>query len=293
MTTPHDWGAETVMDVPHSDSGEGLGGRGKGRGVNETRILMTLCPPSLHPLGSKFRPFITITPDSPLHVSGIPLAIQCLAPKGYLGGRFRILRGTSVAKEHRLDPRRNGAIFLYRNVSTSIGGSYSCLYQRLVAGFWVTFRASPSIPIRVVEPPAQPEITAAPSYPAYLVGGNVTLTCAIPNRYTPAHIQFLKDSALVTNSTGIQRRFTHSVLHLTSIDTGNYTCSYQTLEYGRLLSSAPSLPVKIALTRESEFLPRRTSDDFRICLTLKERDGVNITGYKHRKLLEKVSKSVQ
>ncbi|XP_059497267.1 uncharacterized protein LOC125448464 [Stegostoma tigrinum] len=203
-----------------------------------------VCNPSL-----MLQPSIAINPDSPLHVSGMPLGIQCVAPNRYHGGRFQLLRGKSVVKQHRLEPGLNSAMFLYRNVSTGVSGTYSCLYQRLVAGFWVTFRASPSVPIRITEPPTRPEITIAPSYPAYLAGEDVTLACVIPLRYRPVRVHFLKDTALIANGTRSQRNFTHTIVNLSSADSGNYTCSYQTLEFGRLLSSPSSLPVEMALTQ--------------------------------------------
>ncbi|XP_078069583.1 scavenger receptor cysteine-rich type 1 protein M130-like isoform X2 [Mustelus asterias] len=193
------------------------------------------------------RPTISQDQNDSVHVAGSSLRITCTAPNGYAGGRFTLIKDSTTVSVHEVESNQGARSFLLSSMSRNNGGSYTCLYERDVSGTWILFTASEARQIRVIDPPAQPGISAIPAFPAYVAGETVAVKCTVPNGESTGRLQLLKGPVL--HGTSNQQSLTNTIWNITTSDVGAYTCSYQKEVSGRWLSSPLSRPLEITLTQ--------------------------------------------
>ncbi|XP_078069762.1 scavenger receptor cysteine-rich domain-containing group B protein-like [Mustelus asterias] len=93
---------------------------------------------------------ISQNPDYPAHTAGSSLGIMCTAPNGYVGGRFTLMKESNTVKVFEMVHNKISVNFIFRNISSSNGGNYSCLYEMDVSGTWISFTASDDLQISVI-----------------------------------------------------------------------------------------------------------------------------------------------
>ncbi|XP_041038235.1 uncharacterized protein LOC121274924 [Carcharodon carcharias] len=196
-------------------------------------------------------PTIALFPAYPVYVAGESITIQCTIPSGNSTGRFQLLKDSiSVTKSTTFQQPLTYSI---PNITTNNQGTYACSYQAQMSGRWIPSVLSRSIEIIVTLTPPQPTISTGPEYPVYASGEQVRITCAAPHGTSVGRFQLLKDSITITDRTSSQPSLNYPIRKITIRDEGTYVCIYQMEVSGRWITSFPSNPMRINITRMLHF----------------------------------------
>ncbi|XP_059805398.1 uncharacterized protein LOC132380536 isoform X2 [Hypanus sabinus] len=96
--------------------------------------------------------------------------------------------------------------------------------------------------------PPPPQMSLFPEYPVYVPGESITITCTAARADKAGQFQLTKDGVPLINSTGIQRKFTYHIQHVSTSRAGNYTCVMSTHVSGRWIETPASHPISIHVT---------------------------------------------
>ncbi|XP_067878173.1 uncharacterized protein [Heterodontus francisci] len=193
------------------------------------------------------QPTISTSPTHTIYVAGESVTITCALPRGYSVGRFRLRKGSTTVIDS--NTSQQSLMHLIRNVTMSNEGNYTCSYQTQVSGQWIRSSQSQPIRINVTPTPSQPTISTRPTYPVYVAGESVSITCTLPPGYSIGRFHLRKGSTTVIDSNASQRSFTHPIRNVAKSNEGSYTCSYQTLVSGRWFRSSQSQTIRITVTQ--------------------------------------------
>ncbi|XP_053121592.1 immunoglobulin superfamily member 1-like isoform X2 [Hemicordylus capensis] len=191
-------------------------------------------------------PVFSVTPKKNIYISGEFLNLTCSAPDEQLVSRILFSKGRNQPVLVATQPPQATL-----NLSLQDAGYYSCGYQIVESGREIPSLESNSISVIVTDPPPSPAFSVTPKQDVYTSGESIDLTCSAPDKYHASRILYFKDSEQIPLSDPFLPQVT---LRLSPQGAGNYSCSYQVLEYGQEIPSLESNSIHISVT-ESLLLP--------------------------------------
>ncbi|KAM9121186.1 Fc receptor-like protein 5 [Pangshura tecta] len=194
-------------------------------------------------------PQLTASPAHPVYVVGEAVALTCSIPGAPTLATVQFSKDGGELTSPLLS---NSPTLQLASVGTGHAGTYSCRYQRWESGREISSPPSGTVAISVLVPPAAPQLSVFPSYPGYMPGDSVTLTCSAPRGHMLSRIQFLKDGQNLDSQAPGPDPLHHShALRLppppppAPSHSGAYSCRYWFLESGWEIPSRPSDAVHI------------------------------------------------
>ncbi|XP_067389256.1 Fc receptor-like protein 5 [Emydura macquarii macquarii] len=199
-------------------------------------------------------PALRLSPPQPLYVTGETVTVECLIPPGpHLAQAHTLLKDG-----HPLLEKSGPPVAL--NVSPSDSGNYSCGYSVALRGRRLPSPPSRPMPLGVIDPPPQPELSVDPPTGAVSEGLPLNITCKAPGDAAERRFHFYRNgtemvpgaagSEISTTEPGTSARDS-SVLRFPRAgpdSAGEFTCAYEENVAGRWIPSPSSQAVNVTVT---------------------------------------------
>ncbi|XP_075768074.1 Fc receptor-like protein 5 isoform X2 [Pelodiscus sinensis] len=189
------------------------------------------------------KPSVSLSPDSPVYVSGDRVEIRCSAPPTAAPERFRFYQSGTVIG-HQPGNTSTWQLDLQEIGTGNATRSFSCTYEQRIQGRPVPSHTSDPVSIPVFPAPAAPSLRLIPPHPLYVTGETVTAECVAPaGPYEPRAHRLQRDEEPGAEMPGPRHNLT-----VTPSTRGRYRCEYSTELHGRRLQSPPSPSVVLEVT---------------------------------------------
>ncbi|XP_072471552.1 immunoglobulin superfamily member 1-like [Notamacropus eugenii] len=220
------------------------------RGSEPSEALELVVTGSLPKPSLSARPSLLVEP-------GMHVTLQCWQPSQLLlnGLTFTLLKvGTSQLVQNQ-SPTGTSADFPLLSVSSQDAGNYSCVYHRRMVSHHVS-EPSDVLEIWVTDALPKPSLSA---WPLVVSGADVTLLCHGPSWSSSFVLYKDRDKKILLSMGNTQDGVKFVLRHMTSKDSGSYSCSYQFSTNGSLWTqhSDPLLLI-VTDTEEAQERPRES-----------------------------------
>ncbi|XP_041267795.1 uncharacterized protein LOC121339770 [Onychostruthus taczanowskii] len=217
------------------------------------------------------QPNLTVMPSS-VTVEGQPLVFFCTAPPGTAERRFGFFQEElEVTDWIQEDSGAGGVRLRVERSNQNQTGNFSCRYEEMTEGHWITSYPSDAIQVVVKDPCPAPLLSVEPPSGVVAAGHRLRLTCAAPRRDFRRRFRFFRDGAEVTpDDLGDADDVTGDVAgdgsellfpRISPELAGNFSCLLEEEVGGAWLEAPPSQGVAVVVSGgfsppdEFDFLP--------------------------------------
>ncbi|XP_014118363.1 PREDICTED: leukocyte immunoglobulin-like receptor subfamily B member 2 [Pseudopodoces humilis] len=202
------------------------------------------------------QPKLTVTPSS-ITVEGQPLVFSCQAPPGDAERRFGIFQeDLEVTGGIWEGSGGSGVRLRVERSGQNQTGNFSCRYEEMTEGRWITSYPSDAVQVIVKDPCPPPVLSVEPLSGVVATGHRLRLTCAAPRHDFRRRFRFFRDGAEVTPDAGDVIGGDGSELLFPRISrefAGNFSCRVEEEVGGAWLEAPPSRDVAVEVRASAQF----------------------------------------
>ncbi|XP_056371542.1 alpha-1B-glycoprotein-like [Oenanthe melanoleuca] len=200
------------------------------------------------------QPNLTVTPSS-VTVEGQPLVFLCAVRPGTAERRFGFFQDELEVTDGIQEGSGAAGVWLQvEKTSRNRTGNFSCRYEEMTEGRWITSYPSDSVQVIVEDLCLAPILSVEPPSGVVAVGHRLRLSCATPRRRFRQRFEFYRNGTKVTPNAGdvIGDVITWNgseliFLNISQNFAGNFSCQVEEEVGGAWLEAPPSRAVTVVV----------------------------------------------